>query len=86
MKDKEKADAVNIGNKKTNELIKLYQAFFRFDINKSVNFGQCIRCKSDYMNFSVNGYCQNCIQRVEFVNREHPQVLKKIRCAAEVQI
>lgn len=31
---------------------------------------QCRKCGSDYMRFSVDGYCQGCQQRVEYVIRE----------------
>lgn len=35
---------------------------------------QCKSCKSDYMRFAIEGYCQRCLQRFEHVNREHPGV------------
>lgn len=31
---------------------------------------QCRRCYSDYMKFSLEGYCQRCQQRVEYILRE----------------
>jgi hypothetical protein len=33
---------------------------------------QCQYCGSDYMRFAVNGYCQPCQQRAEYVIRERP--------------
>ncbi len=83
MTGKGKAEAVNNGYQKTSELNKLYQAFFKFDINKNNTNKQCIRCKSDYMRYSsIDGYCQDCIQRVEYITREHPQVLRKVKAQA----
>jgi predicted amidophosphoribosyltransferase len=79
MTNERKAEATNFGYKKTNELNNLFKAFFSFDNNKNNTNKQCIRCKSDYMRYSIDGYCQDCIQRVEYVNREHPQVLRKVR-------
>lgn len=83
VKNKRKADASNIGIQKTTELVQIYQAFFEFDNNKNNRTGQCIRCKSDYMKYAIKGYCQNCIQRCEFISREYPQVLEKV---SEVQV
>mgnify|MGYP006919235617 CR=1 FL=1 len=37
---------------------------------------QCRHCASDYMRFSVNGYCQTCQQRAEFEIREHAERAK----------
>ncbi len=31
---------------------------------------QCTKCRSDYMKFAVDGFCQRCLQRVEFILRE----------------
>ncbi len=42
-------------------------------------FGQCQKCGSDYMKFSVNGFCQDCQQRVEFIVREHPHIAQGVR-------
>ncbi len=37
--------------------------------------GQCKKCRSDYMKYSYDDYCQDCQQRVEFIRREHPEIL-----------
>jgi len=55
------------------------KAISAFDFNRKQPFGQCVRCRSDYMKFAVDGYCQDCQQKVEFILREHQQVLKKIQ-------
>lgn len=36
---------------------------------------QCHYCGSDYMRFSVNGYCQRCQQKAEYVLRERPDAM-----------
>ena len=57
----------------------------RFDLfyyRQFANHGQsvrCRKCKSDYMKFSLDGYCQNCQQKVEFIVREHPHVARNAR-------
>ena len=38
---------------------------------------QCQYCRSDYMSFSVDGYCQRCQQRTEFVIRKRPTTIRK---------
>ncbi len=38
---------------------------------------QCKYCGSDYMRFSLNGFCQRCQQRAEFVTRERPSLAKR---------
>lgn len=45
--------------------------------------GQCSQCGSDYMKHSVNGFCQDCMQRVEFIVREHPQTLRNINMSQQ---
>lgn len=42
---------------------------------------QCSFCGSDYMRFSVGGYCQRCQQRVEYIVREHRATAEKARGA-----
>ena len=53
-----------------------------FDYRKTVRYGQCQKCGSDYMRFSVNGFCQDCQQKVEFIVREHPHVAQQARSQA----
>jgi hypothetical protein len=58
------------GNQKT---------FSTFDYRQKRHSGQCKRCGSDYMKFAYNDYCQDCQQRVEFILREHPEVLTQAK-------
>lgn len=46
------------------------RTFSSIECNFSGLISQCKRCKSDYMRDSVDGYCQRCLQRVEFITRE----------------
>lgn len=41
---------------------------------------QCLNknCKSDYVRFNERGYCQRCLQKLEYYRREQPQVFAKI--------
>lgn len=67
-----KADAENIGGKRS----KTYhssQPFQRSNYSRNNDFGQCLRCRSDYMKFALNGVCQDCQQKVEYIVREHPK-------------
>jgi hypothetical protein len=53
-----------------------------FDVlnyRKNASLGQCQRCGSDYMKFSVKGFCQDCQQRCEFIMREHPHIASEIK-------
>lgn len=57
----------------------------RFDVFKysqSARFGQCFACRkcgSDYHKFAVDGFCQDCQQKVEFINREYPHIARDVR-------
>jgi len=31
---------------------------------------QCVKCRSDYMKFQKDGFCQDCQQKAEFIFRE----------------
>ncbi len=77
MNIKRKAVAVNNGSNPFDYLQGNQKAFSTFNCSKNQRFGQCVKCQSDYMKFSVNGFCQRCLQRVEFIIREHPQVLQQ---------
>lgn len=48
--------------RKQNEVFNAYR-------NSKGRRGQCSRCRSDYMDYAVDGYCQDCQQRVEFIVR-----------------
>lgn len=80
MNIKRKADALatRIGSNPFDYLQGNQKAFSTLDCRKNQPFGQCVKCLSDYMKFSVNGYCQRCLQKIEFIVREHPQVLRQI--------
>lgn len=65
----EKADLRRIGQK-TNFLNGHSK---KFSAPKYILVGtniQCLQCGSDYMRFHVEGLCQRCQQRVEFIQRE----------------
>ncbi len=58
----------------------------RFDVfnyKQFARFGQsikCRKCQSDYMKFSsIDGYCQDCQQRVEFIIREYPPIANQAK-------
>ncbi|GEM_PF-4554145 len=36
---------------------------------------QCKYCRSEYMRFAVNGYCQRCQQHAEHIVREQTRVV-----------
>ena len=40
---------------------------------------QCKNCHSDYEKFQIGGFCIDCQQRAEFVKREHPHIINKLR-------
>jgi DNA-directed RNA polymerase subunit RPC12/RpoP len=50
-----------------------------FNYRQNRLFNQCLKCGSDYMRFSKDGFCQDCQQRVEFIVRERPQVLRRVQ-------
>lgn len=77
--DKKIADAVNIGLGNSIDLSGNQKSFQSFDFKWKRRSGQCLKCNSDYMRFAIDGWCQNCLQRIEFIVREHPNVLKKIQ-------
>jgi hypothetical protein len=51
--------------------------FFSSDYKSFSGKSQCMHCRSDYMRFAVDGFCQGCQQRAEFVLREHPAVARR---------
>ena len=38
-------------------------------------FSRCRKCGSDYMRASIDGYCQRCLQLIEHVARERPDMV-----------
>lgn len=79
MATKGRADARNIGSYPIDFFNGNQKAISAFDFNRKKNFGQCVKCRSDYMRFAIDGYCQDCQQRVEFIVRERPHVLRRIQ-------
>lgn len=46
---------------------------------------QCEKCGSDYMRFSVDGYCQGCQQLVEYVIREQLAAIVPAKAGREIR-
>jgi hypothetical protein len=76
MAKNEKADLRGIGSKEKHST-GMSKRFFNSDYRHFPHSVQCRHCGSDYMRFSVNGYCQQCQQRVEFVIREHSPIRER---------
>ncbi|MBK7514021.1 MAG: hypothetical protein IPI76_17450 [Chloracidobacterium sp.] len=51
--------------------------FFNSDYKHFSRSVQCKYCGSDYMRFAVDGYCQQCQQRAEYVIRERPATAQR---------
>lgn len=69
MTEKDMATSMNRGQKKTR--FDAYQnRFTSQNYTSNPRASQCTFCQSDYMNFAVNGCCQRCQQRCEYVVRE----------------
>lgn len=64
-----KADLRGAGSK-TNFTGGEIKAFSNRKYNPYWKTVQCRFCGSDYMRYAVNGYCQRCQQRAEFVLRD----------------
>ena len=56
------------------------QGQISFDYKPYMTVKQCKNksCGSDYLKFSLNGFCQNCLQRLEYYKHERPQMFAKI--------
>ena len=69
MYKKEMADLTGIGQKTkfSNRRSKTFSAMEYSSTGSNI---QCKKCRSDYMKFHVEGLCQRCQQRVEFITRE----------------
>lgn len=48
-----------------------------FDFRRNKSLGQCKQCGSDYMKYAIGGFCQNCLQHTEFINREQQKNRQK---------
>ena len=71
MPSKEKADLHRIGSKENHSTGKS-KRFLAFHSSRFPHLVQCRFCGSGHMRFAVNGYCQRCQRRVEYVLREDP--------------
>lgn len=51
-----------------------------FNNSEFMPIKQCLnnKCQSDYTKYNVRGYCQNCVQQLEFYKHERPQMFAKI--------
>lgn len=75
-----KADAVNIGSNQNQYITGGNKRLNAFQYRANRDSFQCKRCGSDYGRFaSPDGFCQDCQQRVEFIRREHPQIINQVR-------
>lgn len=70
---KRKASAGNTRSSVTFDRIN-NQKISAFDFRRIRSSSQCFSCGGDYLKYSVNGYCQDCLQKIEFIKREHPHI------------
>lgn len=76
MAKNKKADLRGIGSNKKHSTGES-KGFFISDYKQFPKPVQCKHCRSDYMSYSVNGYCQKCQQLVEHVIRERRDITKR---------
>lgn len=74
-----KGVATNNPNEKVNKRNGSSNVFFAFHYNHKANVFQCKNCSSDYGRGAVNGFCQDCQQRAEYILREHPQTVARVQ-------
>ena len=77
-----KAVATNNGSNQL-KFLHGHQTVSAFNFKQNKAFGQCVKCGSDYLKYAVNGYCQKCLQRIEFIIREYPHILQNARNTGE---
>jgi len=65
----EKSRSGNSGSR-TNLNGHLRKPFLNANRKGFLGSNQCKKCGSDYLRFALAGYCQRCLQRLEFVIRE----------------
>ena len=53
--------------------------FFETKYRQFPHLNQCKNCSSDYMRYSIDGFCQRCQQRAEFVIRERLTIVTTAR-------
>ncbi len=77
------------GSSKEKHLTNRTKRFLRSEYKQFSHSNQCNYCGSDYMRFSLMGYCQRCQQRAEYVLRERLMTAAKVKTrgasAEEVQ-
>ncbi len=74
----EKADLRGIGSNE-NRLTDNQRRLFNAKYNPFPRSVQCQHCGSDYMRFAIDGYCQRCQQRAEYVIREQPATAERAK-------
>jgi hypothetical protein len=74
----EKADLRGIGSYEKHSTSES-KRFFVSDYRQFKAAVQCRHCDSDYLRFAVDGYCQRCQQRSEYVLRERPATAERAR-------
>jgi predicted amidophosphoribosyltransferase len=75
---KNKAEARDHFGTKTNYTNGRSKQCSRFHYLAGGEFSRCQKCGSDYMRASIDGYCQRCLQQIEYASRERPDVLAAI--------
>lgn len=80
---KAESGAIRFGSvKKTNNFTGGDFDVFAFKYKENLRLNQCRKCGSDYMKYAVGGFCQNCVQKVEFITREFPKFIQRINRGA----
>ena len=74
MRQNEMAEAPNFDRKTFEYLGRNQKAFSCFKYTTTGRISQCKKCGSDYMRASFDGFCQRCLQQVEFITRERPDI------------
>ncbi len=77
MVEKKRADLRGIGSKEKH-LTGKSKRFISSNYTQFARIAQCKYCRSEYMRFAVNGYCQRCQQQAEYVIRERSEIAARI--------
>lgn len=78
MNTNEKSRSGNLDSNEKHSTTKS-KGFLYADYRPLLRMNQCEHCASDYMRFAVNGYCQWCQQRAEYVIRERPATTRRVQ-------
>jgi hypothetical protein len=74
-----KPQAANLGSNQNNNFAGgINKGFDVFNYKKNTASGQCRNCGSDDNRFAIDSICIRCQQKVEYIVREHPGVLKNL--------